>query len=126
MGDVQDLFRRATEWMNDAAELDKLMADMSASQKAQVHDVHHAARILLHNARSGFNNGLSEYQSALCHVYMARGEGVERHRQAFNSIQQAGGHFETLREAFKPLTALGIPEHPMIEELSEKIAELRR
>jgi hypothetical protein len=72
MGAMQDLARRAVGWSNDAAELDKIMADMSASCEAHVNDVQDSAKTLLLNARIGFNGGLSEYQSAMCHVYIQR------------------------------------------------------
>ena len=58
MGDVQDLFRRAAGWKHDAAELDKTMADISASSEAHVAAVCDAARELLDNARRGSNSGL--------------------------------------------------------------------
>jgi hypothetical protein len=126
MGAMQDLARRAVGWSNDAAELDKIMADMSASCEAHVNDVQDSAKTLLLNARIGFNGGLSEYQSAMCHVYIARGGSTNSHSEAFHEIQQASDHLETLREAFKPLARLGLKEHPQIEELSKHIADLRR
>jgi hypothetical protein len=126
MDDVEGLVHRAVDWTDDAAELDEIMTEMSAFSKTYVSSVCDAASALFGNAHSSINSGLTEYQSALCHVYIARGESTNWHRQAFHEIQQASDHLSTLKEAFKPLTVLGIPEYPLIEELSKHIADLRR
>lgn len=124
MGDVQDLARRAAQWKDDAAQLDQIMTDMSALSEAHVVPIRDAAGELLTNARGGSNGGLNEYQSARCHVYVARGERTDYYEQVFYRIQQASDHLEKLREAFKPLTVLGLKEHPQIEQLAKEIAEL--
>ena len=69
---------------------------------------------------------LNEDQSAICHVYVVRGEKTNYYRLMSYHIQQAGDHLSTLEGAFKPLLSLGIQKHPQLEELSRNIADLHR
>lgn len=111
---------------DDAAELDKIMTDMSALSEAHDAPVCDAARALLDNACRGSNSGLDEYQSATCHVYIVRVESTNYYRSTSYHIQQASGHVSTLEAAFEPLLSLGIQKHPQLEELSRNIADLHR
>jgi len=111
---------------DDAAELDKIMTDMSALSEAHDAPVCDAARALLDNACRGSNSGLDEYQSATCHVYIVRVESTNYYRSTSYHIQQASGHVSTLEAAFEPLLSLGIQKHPQLEEHSPNIGDLHR
>jgi len=134
MADPHELAHRAARWKDDATELDRIMADMSAlSESPQFSLVSQVARGLLLNASVGGRN-LNEYQSALCHFYAVRGFNMDartctmdERTQALHGIRQAGVHLETLRMAMKSVAALGVrEEHQQLKDLAAKIEELSR
>jgi hypothetical protein len=126
MDDPHDLVYRASIWNIDAAELDKIMADMSTLSQANKWIVSNVARKLLCKASTG-KLVLNEYQAAICNVYAVRGYNVHECEKALDRIRQASFHLETLREASKPFTTvLGMEEHHQVTELAATIEELRR
>jgi hypothetical protein len=125
MADPHDLVRRANMWKDNPAELEDIMANMSTLSEPHVFPVAEAAgALLLQSSRGG---RLNEYQSATCNVYTARAYTINESEHALDALRQASIHLASLREALKPLAALGVAEeHHQVKELATQIEELKR
>jgi hypothetical protein len=124
MADPHWLAYRAMMWRDDSADLDEIMADMSTLSEAHVSTVSEAAGHLLRKAY--FGGRLNEYQIAICHVYTARAYATDDVRFPY-TIEEVRKHLANLREACKPVAALGLrEEHPRVSELAAMIEELER
>jgi hypothetical protein len=122
MADPHKLHRRALDWTDEPGELDIIMADRSTLSKKHPFHVSQAAdALLLKGPRT-----LNAYQSAMCQVYLVRGCCGNEQDEALDGIDKAGEHLKILKEAFEPLAALGMEEHPQVSELAAMIEELKK
>jgi hypothetical protein len=127
MADPHYLVWDVRAWEDNAAELDEIMANMSTFSKSHVSLVSQAAEVLLRKASSSSSGGrLNEYHTAICRVYAAR--SYDRNDVRFPyTIEKVRKHLANLREACKPVAALGLEEeHPRVVELAAMIEELER
>jgi len=124
MADPHWLAYRAMVWKDDTADLDEILADMSTFSEAHVSTVSEAAGYLLREASS--SGRLNEYQIAVCRVHAARAYATNDVRFPY-VIEEVKNHLANLREACKPVVALGLKEeHPRVSELAAMIEELER
>jgi len=122
MADPHDLLSRATAWKDNTHELDKTMVDMSTLSRTWPTIVGLIAQTLILKTP----NRLNDYQSAKCYVHAARAFTMDDDAPLHN-IEEASKHLANLREAWKPIVALGIPgEHPRVTALAAEIEELKR
>jgi hypothetical protein len=130
MADPHYLVWDVRAWEDNAAELDEIMANMSTFSKSHVSLVSQAAEVLLRKASSSSSSSsggrLNEYHTAICRVYAAR--SYDRNDVRFPyTIEKVRKHLANLREACKPVAALGLEEeHPRVVELAAMIEELER
>jgi hypothetical protein len=104
------------------------MDDMRTLSESQVSLVAELAKTIPVKTSPG--GRLDSYQSALCCIYAVRGSTVrgstiKECEAALEGIRRASVYLETLREVWKPIAALGVPEeHPRVIELATMIENL--